>query len=254
MKSAYIMEKDSMNSEEATHPARTHLYPTQVERREPLPEMRFQYGGMSVAGIQEKKWQTPEEILGIQLPRVEAPPREERPSPAPASTGPQIIEDLHEDCISNDDAPPPEELDEMLYLELFSRSATEPWVTWGMSGGFIDTRCGGHHHEITYYDYTGGVVATNIPDDYCYLRDGIDMHAIFGNLARAIQYVESEILAQYHFERYFWPWVIRLPAVDQALVLAHAHYGDRLRLLHEKYSISGKPWLARRDPPAATPE
>jgi len=139
----------------------------------------------------------------------------------------------------------------MLHLELFSGSAQEPWVTWSMLDGFIYTRCGGHIHEITYYDYNGGAVTTNIPDDYCYLRDGIDMHAIFGNLARAIQYVESEVLSQYRFERYFWHWFIRLPEEDRALVLSHAHYGDRIRLLQEKYSISGKPWLARRNPLAA---
>jgi hypothetical protein len=156
--------------------------------------------------------------------------------------------------MSNDDAPPPEELDEMLDLALFSGSAQEPWVIWSMSDGFIYTRSGGHVHEITHYDYNGGVVTTNIPDDYYYLRDGVDMHAIFGNLARAIQYVEAEILAQYRFERYFWPWVLRLPAEDRALVLSHAHYADRVRLLEEKYSISGKPWLARRDPPTTTAE
>jgi hypothetical protein len=245
------MEKDNMDFEKAPNSSRTHIYPTKVPHREPLPEMRFQYGGMSVAEIQEKNWRTPEEILGIPLPKVEAPSQKERPTYPPASPGSQCIEDLHEDCMSNDDAPPPEELDEMLDLELFSGSAQKPWVTWSMLDGFIYTRCGGHIHEITYYDYNGGAVTTNIPDDYCYLRDGIDMHAIFGNLARAIQYVESEVLSQYRFERYFWHWFIRLPEEDRALVLSHAHYGDRIRLLQEKYSISGKPWLARRDPPAA---
>jgi hypothetical protein len=61
-----------------------------------------------------------------------------------------------------------------------------------------------------------------------------------------------EILAQYRFERNFQPWFVRLPAEDRALVLEHARYRDRIRLLREKYSISGKPWLARRDRPATT--
>jgi hypothetical protein len=246
------MEKNSMNSEKALNPARSHIYPTKVPRQASPPEMRYQYGGMSAAEIQEKNWRTPEEILGIPLPVVEAPPQKERPSPAPASLGPQIIEDLHPDCMGDDDTPSPEELGEMLNLELFSESAQEPEFIWSMSEGFIYAQCGGHIHEITYYDYTGGAVTSSIPDDYCYLRDGIDMHAIFGNLARAIQYVESEILSQYRFERYYWPWVIRLAEEDRALVLSHAHYGDRLRLLQEKHSINGKPWLARRHPPAGS--
>src|SRR5688572_10454494 len=77
-RSAYIMEKDSMNSEEAMKRVRTDLYPTQVPRREPLPEMRFQHGGMSMVEIQEKKWRTPEEILGIPLPKAVMPTQEKR--------------------------------------------------------------------------------------------------------------------------------------------------------------------------------
>jgi hypothetical protein len=88
------MEKDNMDFEKAPNSSRTHIYPKKVPHREPLPEMRFQYGGMSVAEIQEKNWRTPEEILGIPLPKPEAPPQKERPTYPPAH-GDSVLRRTH---------------------------------------------------------------------------------------------------------------------------------------------------------------
>jgi hypothetical protein len=248
-KSAYIMEKDNMNSEENPNRVRLDHSEKPFPRREPSPDMRFHYGYPSAAEIKAGKNRTPEEILGIPMPKVKAPPREQRPSLPPASSGPQSIEDLPEDC-SGDDLPPESELEEMYDGKFLMGWNGGPQVVWGFGDGFIYTECGGHRHEITFYS-DGIGVTSHLPEGYTYIRDGIDMNLIFGDLARAVMHVQMEVLAQYRFERNFWPWFIRLPAEDRDLVLSHARYRDRVRLLREKYSISGKPWLARRDPPAA---
>jgi hypothetical protein len=120
-----------------------------------------------------------------------------------------------------------------------------PYVSWSLEEDFICTSSGGHLHEILYGGFRCPIYG-DYPEGYQYRRDGMNMFIEFGSLSEAIEYVEREIEYQYKFERTYWPWVLRLPAEDQALILDHARYSVRIELLSLKYSIPYRSWLAKR--------
>jgi hypothetical protein len=160
----------------------------------------------------------------------------------------ECIELMHPDCSGID--PPLAHWEEFTDGKFLVHGPGLPWVDWSMSATCIWTECGGIRHEIHQFSFPfsqdGGP-----PDGYQYFSNGVRVPKVFKMLSDAIKYVEEAVSAQYNFERKFFPWVLRLPAEDRALVLSCDCYLERIRLLQEKYSIDGNSWLARRDPPTS---
>jgi hypothetical protein len=236
-------------------PTKAPIKPT--PERLPPPETRFRLGGRSFEEMQQGRYRAPEEVLGMAMPGepsvtsatdfkpITSPSCKKRQEQAQA----ECIEALHEDTEETD--PPLDDWEEDIDGEFYMRGKGLPYVSWSLEKNFICTSSGGHLHEIL----SGGfrcLIDGDYPDGYQYRRDGMDMFIDFGSLSEGIEYVEREIEYQYKFERTYWPWVLRLPAEDRALVLAHARYCVRIELLEMKYSIPNKSWLARRAAPIST--
>jgi hypothetical protein len=201
--------------------------------------------------MQQGRYRAPEEVLGMAVPRGPSVTSATDFKPLTSASckkrqeqsQAECIEALHEDSEEID--PPLDDWEEEIDGEFYMGRKGLPYVSWSLEEDFICTSSGGHLHEILYGGFRCPIYG-DYPEGYQYRRDGMDMFIEFGSLSEAIEYVEREIEYQYKFERTYWPWVLRLPPEDQALILDHARYCVRIELLSLKHSIPYRSWLAKR--------